>query len=98
MSEALLPAVVAARRERITIHSLEGFDRLLRATALEPLRRRSYGFGPLTLFQRPILPERMGVSVHHRLQTLADRDVPGLRSLGSQYLVLCKKQRQRSSF
>jgi ubiquinone/menaquinone biosynthesis C-methylase UbiE len=96
LAEALLPAVVTPRRERITIHSLEGFDRLLRATALEPLRSRSYGFGPLTLFRRPLLPERMAVSVHRRLQTLADHDIPGLRSLGSQYLVLCKKQRPRS--
>jgi ubiquinone/menaquinone biosynthesis C-methylase UbiE len=97
LGEALLPTIVTPRRERITIHSLEGFDRLLRATALEPLRSRSYGFGPLTLFQRPLLPERMAVSVHRRLQMLADRDIPGLRSLGSQYLVLCKKQRPRSS-
>jgi SAM-dependent methyltransferase len=97
LAEALLPAVVTARRERITIHSLEGLDRLLRAAALESLRSRSDGFGPLTLFQRPILPETMAVSVHRRLQTLADHDIPGLRSLGSQYLVLCKRQRPRSS-
>lgn len=95
MSEALLPAV-AARREQ-TVHSLEGFDRLLRATALEPLRRHSFGFGPLTLFRRRILPERMAVSVHRRLQTLADYEILGLRSLGHQFLVLCKKQRPRSS-
>jgi len=96
LAKALLPKLVTGR-ERITIHSLEEFDRLLRATALEPLRSRSYGFGPLTLFQRPLLPERMAVGVHRRLQMLADRDIPGLRSLGSQYLVLCKKQRPRSS-
>jgi ubiquinone/menaquinone biosynthesis C-methylase UbiE len=97
LAEALLPVVMTARRERITIHSLEGFDRLLRATDLEPLRSRSYGFGPLSLFRRPILPERMAVSVHRRLQTLADHDISGLRSLGSQYLVLCRKQRPHSS-
>jgi hypothetical protein len=46
LAEALLPPVVTAWRDRITIHSLEEFDRLLRATDLEPLRSRSYGFGP----------------------------------------------------
>jgi hypothetical protein len=38
-----------------------------------------------------VLPERLGLRVNGCLQRLADREVPGMRSAGSQYLVLAAR-------
>jgi 2-polyprenyl-3-methyl-5-hydroxy-6-metoxy-1,4-benzoquinol methylase len=68
------------------------FDRLLAAAGLTPVKSKTFGFGVFTLLGRPILSDRLGVAVDRRLQRLADRGSPGLRSTGSQYLVLARKQ------
>jgi ubiquinone/menaquinone biosynthesis C-methylase UbiE len=81
-----------ARRTAITAHSPAEFDRLLASVGLERMRGRTYGFGPLTFFQRRFIPERAALALHRTLQKLADRGVPGLRSLGVQYLVLCRRR------
>jgi len=39
----------------------------------------------------PVLPKRLGLRVNGWLQGLADRGVPGVRSAGSQYLVLASR-------
>jgi hypothetical protein len=49
------------------------------------------GFGPFSLFRRTVLPESLGIALHHRLQRLAEQNVPLFRSTGAQYLVLSKK-------
>jgi hypothetical protein len=72
------------------MHSPAEFDRLLAGVGLEPLRGRTLGFGPFTLMRRPVLHGRPAVTVHRRLQALADRGLPGLRSTGSQYMVLAR--------
>jgi ubiquinone/menaquinone biosynthesis C-methylase UbiE len=74
-------------------HSREEFDRLLEAAGLETVSRAMVGFGPFTLFGRRLLPQRLGVEVHRRLQRYADRNVALLRSTGAQYLVLARKTR-----
>jgi ubiquinone/menaquinone biosynthesis C-methylase UbiE len=50
------------------------------------------GFGPFTFFGRDILPRSIGLKLERRLQSLANRDAPLLRSTGSQYLVLARKR------
>jgi ubiquinone/menaquinone biosynthesis C-methylase UbiE len=75
------------------LHSCEEFDRLLSSACLIKEEGRALGFGPFTFLGRGILPQRIGVDVHNRLQRLADRGVPGIASRGAQYMVLARKER-----
>jgi len=67
------------------------FEHALRAYGFEPKNRAMYGFGPISVFGRHLLPTRSGINVHHRLQQLCERGVPLVRSLGAQYLVAAQK-------
>jgi hypothetical protein len=49
------------------------------------------GFGPFTLFRRPVLSERVGLAIERRLEALAEHKVVGIRSGGWNYLVLVQK-------
>lgn len=62
--------------------------RWLAQAGLVEVRFRTLGFGPFSMLRRPLLGEDAGIRVHQRLQALADRDVPLLRSSGSQQIVL----------
>jgi hypothetical protein len=55
---------------------------MVRSAGLRPVQRASVGFGPLTLGGRPLLAEPTALRLHGRLQELADRDLPLIRSLG----------------
>jgi SAM-dependent methyltransferase len=68
-------------------------DRLVRAAGLEPRRRRSVGFGPFTLLGVRLFSEVRSVTLHRRLQRLADRGVPLLRAAGMNSMVLATKPR-----
>lgn len=67
------------------------FDEMLRSAGLVKLRDFNLGFGPFTLFTMKAVPEQIGVKLHSKLQSLADRGFPLLRQCGSQYVVLAKK-------
>ncbi|HKD87975.1 MAG TPA: class I SAM-dependent methyltransferase, partial [Streptosporangiaceae bacterium] len=71
---------------RLTAHRPAEFDRILTRSGLRPLARCTLGFGPFTLLGLAVLPKRLGLRVNGYLQRLADREVPGVRSAGSQYL------------
>jgi ubiquinone/menaquinone biosynthesis C-methylase UbiE len=58
---------------------------------LQPLRLAGIGYGPFSLFGRAILPERVGIALHLRLQSLADRGRLGLGAVGAQHLVLARQ-------
>jgi ubiquinone/menaquinone biosynthesis C-methylase UbiE len=73
-----------------TYHRLGEVDRLLTRAGLERRAGVTLGFGPLTLAGRPVLPKRIGQRVDRRLQQLADRGVPWLRSAGAHYLVIAR--------
>jgi ubiquinone/menaquinone biosynthesis C-methylase UbiE len=73
------------------MHSLAEFDRLLSEARLQPVATSTVGFGPFTFARRKALPERVGIPLDRRLQALADRAVPILRSAGAQYLVLARR-------
>jgi SAM-dependent methyltransferase len=64
----------------------------LRRANFEKTRSMTLGFGPVTLFRRRLLSDAAGAKLHHFLQRLAFRGVPGLRSCGAQYLVLARKR------
>jgi ubiquinone/menaquinone biosynthesis C-methylase UbiE len=76
---------------RLTAHRPAEFDRILARAGLRPLASCTLGFGRFTLLGLPVLPERLGLRVNGWLQGLADSRVPGVRSAGSQYLVLAAR-------
>jgi hypothetical protein len=71
-------------------HSLAEFDALLSSVGLEKTEGTTLGFGPFWFFDYK-LPDSVGISIHYRLQILADRRFPVLRSTGAHYVVLAKK-------
>ncbi|HUA30692.1 MAG TPA: class I SAM-dependent methyltransferase [Streptosporangiaceae bacterium] len=100
---ALAPARLAARsllhsagmprpagQTTVTPHRLAEFDAILRAADLELVKRSTFGFGPFTMFGRPVTSARAGLRLNARLQRLADQGMPGFRSAGAQYLVLAR--------
>jgi SAM-dependent methyltransferase len=50
------------------------------------------GFGPFSFWSRSLLSDRAGIALHRRLQSLADRGVPLMRSAGWHYLLSAYKQ------
>jgi hypothetical protein len=73
-------------------HLSHELDALLKAVGLERVESTTLGFGPFTFWNREILPSRRAVDFHRWLQRHADRGVSGLRSTGTQYLVLARKR------
>jgi len=72
--------------------SARHFDRLLRAAGLAKLLSFTLGFGPFSLLSREVVPHELGLKMHSKLQRLADDGFPLLRSCGSQYVVLARKE------
>jgi ubiquinone/menaquinone biosynthesis C-methylase UbiE len=66
-------------------------DAVLDSTGFQKLSGMTSGFGPLTCLSRELLPSRIAVKLHAKLQRLADRGVPILRSAGCHYIVLASK-------
>jgi ubiquinone/menaquinone biosynthesis C-methylase UbiE len=75
----------------VTSHFCRDVDKLLASIDLDKVRGKTLGFGPFTLFNWRVVPQAMGKWLHSRLQILADRSVPGFRSLGKHYIVLTRK-------
>ena len=67
-------------------------DRVFLQNRLEIEKTMMLGFGPFSFLGRTLLPDSLGIRLHRRLQALADRGVVGLRSTGSQYLVLARRR------
>jgi len=80
------PSVAAAR-----LHSIREFDASVAAGGLQKVQGKTVGFGPFTILGRKIFSDSAGVNLHHRLQSLADRGTPVLRSCGTHYIVLARK-------
>ena len=72
--------------------SARHFDKLLRAAGLVKLLSFTLGFGPFSLLSREVVPQELGLKIHSKLQRLADDGFPLLRSCGSQYVVLARKE------
>lgn len=77
-------------------HSRHEFDALLAGTGLSNERCKTFGFGPFTFLNCSLLPNSAGIKIHQWLQSLADQEVPVIRSAGSQYLVLARKKALKS--
>jgi 2-polyprenyl-3-methyl-5-hydroxy-6-metoxy-1,4-benzoquinol methylase len=74
----------------IRFHSCHYIDKALAGFQLHKIRGMTRGF-PFTFFRRPFLPERLRIALHFWLQRLADRGLPGFRSIGVGYYVLARK-------
>lgn len=72
-------------------HSTRFIDKTLASFKLVKSKSVTLGFGPFTLFHRSLLSDASGLRLHHRLQRLAERGTPVLRSTGAQYIVLATK-------
>jgi len=77
----------------VHMHTTWYMDRIVSQNRLQTEKAITLGFGPFSFLGRRLLPESLGIRLHHRLQRLADHGVPGVRSTGSQYLILAKKPR-----
>jgi 2-polyprenyl-3-methyl-5-hydroxy-6-metoxy-1,4-benzoquinol methylase/predicted ATP-grasp superfamily ATP-dependent carboligase len=75
----------------VTLHSRRFIDKALASAGLVKTSGKTLGFGPCTFLHRRVLPEALGLALHHRLQRLADQGVPVLHAMGAHYLVLAKK-------
>jgi SAM-dependent methyltransferase len=80
-------------RPRFHAYSVREFDDELASAGFEKIAGQTLGFGPFTLCNRTLLNEEAGWKLHLRLQELADKGVPLLRSAGLVYLVLARKAR-----
>jgi ubiquinone/menaquinone biosynthesis C-methylase UbiE len=83
------------RRPRFHAYSLAGFDHELKKAGFDKIAGQTFGFGPFTFCNQRLLNEQAGWKWHLRLQELADKGVPLLRSAGLVYLVLAKKHGSR---
>lgn len=79
-------------RPRLHRYSVRQIDNLLSHVKLQKIAGKTVGFGPFTIFKQKLLPDSIGVKVHQVLQALADRHIPGIRSLGVGYIVLAQKR------
>jgi D-aspartate ligase len=75
----------------VTMYTPTEFDSMLDAVGVVPLTTTMLGFGPFTLWNRHI-GASWAVALNRWLQRRADSGVPGLRSTGTQYLVLARKK------
>lgn len=80
-----------ASRPRLHRHSIKQIDGLLNRAGFQKVQGLTLGFGPFTLFKRKLLTDRVGIKLHRHLQVLADRQFPGIRSTGIEYVVMGKK-------
>jgi ubiquinone/menaquinone biosynthesis C-methylase UbiE len=83
------------RRERfhptLQLERSKAFERALFAAGFAIVKKTTVGFQPLTFRQRPILSEQTSIKLNQLLQSLADRGVPGIRSMGMDHIFLARK-------
>lgn len=81
-----------APRARPRRTSIRSCNALLESKGFQRLDGITLGFGPLMLFGCELLPHSLGLKVHRRLQDLAYRATPFIRSRGAEYIVLGRKR------
>jgi SAM-dependent methyltransferase len=76
----------------LRLDSLRELDQWLSRVELLKIKATTVGFPPIRFHGRPIFGEQRSIRLNNRLQELADRDVPWIRSSGMDYLALARKQ------
>jgi len=72
-------------------YSTKEFNAHLREANLTNIRNTNIGFGPFTFLQHRILPDRIGLRIHQKLQQHANSEFPFLRSTGVIHIALARK-------
>jgi ubiquinone/menaquinone biosynthesis C-methylase UbiE len=72
-------------------HRPAEIDRLLSLFGMEKVRSETLGFWPLTFCGHEILSDAVSVRIDRFLRALAKNKFPGLKTTGSQYIVLSQK-------
>ena len=75
----------------LRLDSLRQLEDWLSGAGLVKIKVTTVGFPPLTFQGRPILAERTSIRLNNWLQGLADRNMPGIRSSGMDYIILARK-------
>jgi len=88
-----LLTVLGARPPQAICHARSAgkMNSAIERAGLRRISFRRFGFGPFTLFSRPLFSNRRGWAIHSKLQELADRNWPILRSSGHVYIVVARK-------
>jgi ubiquinone/menaquinone biosynthesis C-methylase UbiE len=76
----------------LRLDSLRELEKWLSLVGLVKIKATTVGFPPIAFRGRAILGEQISMRLNDRLQELADRDVPWVRSSGMDYIVLARKQ------
>jgi ubiquinone/menaquinone biosynthesis C-methylase UbiE len=84
-------------RARTKAYRTRNFDTILSAAGLQAIRRSTLGFGRFTMFNRPLFGHSIGRKIYWKLQHLADKGYPFLRSKGFVYLIVASKLHSRKS-
>jgi ubiquinone/menaquinone biosynthesis C-methylase UbiE len=97
LKRALERTGVRQPRMKARQHSLKEFDQLLAQTGFERRAGMTCGFGVFTFLGWRVVPERMGLALHRKLQELAERGTRFLLSAGGHYIVLARRSPQLTS-
>jgi SAM-dependent methyltransferase len=80
------------RLPRTRAYSMRELDAALQRAGLRIVRSLTVGFGPFSFFNWT-LSEPLGLSLHRRLERLADRGMPLVRDAGLTHVILAQKSR-----
>lgn len=72
-------------------YSIRHLKRLTSSAGLDLIELRTVGFGPLTIFGRPLVPRAFGSKLNTTLQKLADNGMPAVRSAGMTCIILARR-------
>jgi ubiquinone/menaquinone biosynthesis C-methylase UbiE len=64
---------------------------LFEQAGVREVKSKTVGFGPFTIFGHQLFTDKFGISIHLRLQSLADRKIFPFHMSGSHYLSLARK-------
>ena len=76
----------------LRLDSLRELDQWISRVELLKIKGTTVGFPPIRFNGRPIFGEQSSIRLNNRLQDLADREVPWIRSSGMDFVVLARKQ------
>ena len=72
--------------------SIRGVESCLRRSELRNVRAMTLGFGSLRFFGKKLFSESTGIKIHRKLQNLAEKNWPVVRSTGRVYIACVKKE------
>jgi SAM-dependent methyltransferase len=78
-------------RLRTRSYSIQEFDSYLLTAGLRKVDSITVGFGPFRFCRQALVPVRIGLKLHRKLQNLANGGFPFLRSSGYVYIVVAAK-------